>query len=88
MNKLVDLFCSVDDFCTVFMPRWQKYLIDSGERKRNRQSRMSSSEIMTIIIAFHMSQQRDFKNFYIGIVRRYHHNDFSNLLSNTLTWFN
>ena len=83
MNKLVDLFCSVDDFCTVFMPQWQKYLIDSGERKRNRQSRMSSSEIMTIIIAFHMSHQRDFKNFYIGIVRRYHHNDFPNLLSYT-----
>jgi len=83
MHKLVDLFCSVDDFCAVFMPQWQKHLIESGERKRNRQSRMSASEVMTIIIAFHMSHHRDFKNFYIGIVRRYHHNDFPNLLSYT-----
>ena len=44
---------------------------------------MSASEIMTIIIAFHMSYHRDFKNFYIGIVQCYHHNDFPNLLSYT-----
>lgn len=61
-----------------------KYIIESGERKCNRQGRMSSSEIMTIVIAFHMSRQRDFNNFYIGgIVRRYHLRDFPNLLSYT-----
>jgi hypothetical protein len=27
---------------------------------------MSASEIMCIIIAFHMSHHRDFKNFYKG----------------------
>ena len=65
------------------MPQWQKHLIESGERKHNRQSRMSAIEIMTIIIAFHMSHHRYFKNFYIGIVRRYHYNYFPNLLSYT-----
>ena len=62
----MDLFCSVDDCCAVFMPQWQKYLIKSGERKLNRKSSMNASEIMAIIIiAFHMSHRRDFKNFYI-----------------------
>ncbi|MEZ9233757.1 IS982 family transposase, partial [Vibrio amylolyticus] len=61
MNKLVDLFCHVDDFCQAFLPQWHKLQLETGERKRHRKGRMSESEIMTIIIAFHMSHQRDFK---------------------------
>ena len=77
MHKLVELFCQV------FLPQWQKLQLESGERKRNRKGRMSESEIMTIIIAFHMSHQRDFKNFYLGIVRRYYKHDLPTLLSYT-----
>ena len=62
MHKLVDLFCHVDDFCKAFLPQWQKLQLEHGERKRRRKGRMSESEIMTIIIAFHMSHHRDFKN--------------------------
>ena len=83
MHKLVDLFCHVDDFCKAFLPQWQKLQLESGERKRNRKGRMSESEIMTIIIAFHMSHQRDFKNFYLGIVRHHYKSDFPTLLSYT-----
>ncbi|ENM5769360.1 IS982 family transposase [Vibrio mimicus] len=83
MNKLTDLFCHVDDFCQVFLPQWQRLQLENGERKRNRKGRMSESEIMTIIIAFHMSHQRDFKNFYLGIIHRYHKNEFPTLLSYT-----
>ncbi len=83
MDKLVDLFCHADDFCQVFIPQWQKLQLENSERKRNRQSRMSPSEIMTIIIAFHMPHQRDFKNFYLGVIRRYYKSDFPALLSYT-----
>ncbi len=83
MRKLVDLFYHVDDFCKAFLPQWQKLQFESGERKRNRKGRMSESEIMTIIIAFHMSHQRDFKNFYLGIICRYYKNDFPTLVSYT-----
>ena len=24
MNKLLELFCDVDDFCSVFLPQWQQ----------------------------------------------------------------
>jgi hypothetical protein len=24
MNKLVELYCDVDDFCKIFIPQWQK----------------------------------------------------------------
>lgn len=61
----------------------RKTLIESGERKRNRTSRLSHSKIMIIIIAFHMSHHRDFKNYYLGLIRRCHLQNFPNVLSYT-----
>ena len=83
MNKLVELFCDVDDFCRVFIPEWEKQLISDGTRKRNRACRMTMSEIMTVIIAFHMSNHRDFKNYYKGYVAKFYRSHFPNLLSYT-----
>lgn len=61
MDKLDDIFCDVDDFCRVFIPEWEKQQLANGSRKRQRSSRMTTSEIMTIIICFHISHYRDFK---------------------------
>ena len=83
MNKLTDIFCDVDDFCKVFMPEWEAQLLADGTRKRNRQGRMTMSEIMTLIIAFHTSNQRDFKNYYTGFVARFYKHHFPELLSYT-----
>ncbi|SCZ70431.1 IS982 family transposase [Photorhabdus luminescens] len=83
MDKLVELFCDVDDFCRVFIPLWEQQCIEEGHRQRRRHGRMSASGIMTIVIAFHMSHYRDFKNFYFGLVRRYPQQDFPTLLSYT-----
>ena len=83
MNKLIDIFCDVDDFCKVFIPEWEKQLVTDGTRKRNRKCRMTISEIMTIIITFHCSNHRDFKNFYKGYVARFLKKDFPQLLSYT-----
>ena len=52
MKNLVELFCDVDDFCKVFIPQWRKQLLEDGTRKRQRDCRMSMSEIMTVIIGF------------------------------------
>jgi len=60
MIKLVELFCDVDDFCKVFIPQWEKQLLEDGTQKRQRAGRMTTSEIMTIVISFHMSHHRDF----------------------------
>lgn len=58
MNKLVELFCDVDDFCQIFIPLWEQQCLENGTRRRRRSCRMSPSEIMTILIAFHMSNHR------------------------------
>ncbi|PCS23849.1 Mobile element protein [Candidatus Enterovibrio escicola] len=45
-----------------------KYLISSGIKQRNKPSRLSVSEVMTIVIAFHQSECRNFKTYYIHFV--------------------
>ncbi len=34
MRNLVNLFFHIDDFCKLFIPQWQKYLIGSDESQR------------------------------------------------------
>lgn len=48
-----------------------------------KQSRMTPSEIMTIIIYFRCSHQRDFENFYKGYVSLFLRKDFPARLSYT-----
>lgn len=83
MKKLVELFCDVDDFCQTFIPQWQQQLLEDGTRQSKRGSRMTASEMMTIVIGFHMSNQRDFKNYYTGLVTRFYRAEFPKLLSYT-----
>lgn len=83
MNKLVEIYCDVDDFCQHFMPQWEQQLLNDGQRKRHRTGRMQASEIMTIIILFHRSNHRDFKNYYKGFVAQFYADAFPDLLSYT-----
>ncbi len=50
MNKIVEIYCDVDDFCRIFVPEWEKRCLTDGSRKRRRQGRMTSSEVITLII--------------------------------------
>ena len=81
--SLEELFCDVDDFCRVFLPTWHRQLLTNGERKRARTSRLTLSEIMTILIYFHQSQYRNFKTFYLWQVCRYCRGEFPQVLSYT-----
>ena len=83
MNKLVETYCDVDDFSKLFFPSWQRILLENGEIKRRRACRLSPSEVMTIIIHFHQSHYRDFKNYYLHYVCRQLKAYFPELLSYT-----
>ena len=67
-DNLVVLYCIVDQFCKDFYPEWEKTLITQGIKKRRKVSRISPSEIITIIIYFHMLRFRDFKTYYTRYV--------------------
>ncbi|MEP7703137.1 IS982 family transposase [Paraglaciecola sp. 25GB23A] len=83
MDKLVETYCDVDDFCELFIEQWQRTLLENGELKRRRDSKLSPAEVMTIIIHFHQSHYRDFKNYYLHYVSRQLKAHFPELLSYT-----
>lgn len=78
---ITEIYYVLDNFCKNFLPEWEKHLITSGLKKRNRKSKLSCSEIMTILILFHQSQYRNFKHFYIHHVEKYLRADFPDLVS-------
>lgn len=82
-TNLEAIYVDVDDFCQLFEPQWQAYLIETGEKQRIKPSRLKSSEVMTILIAFHHSGFRDFKNYYTQFVRQYWLSHFPDLVSYT-----
>ena len=83
MMSLDKLFCDIDDFCQLFLPAWHRQLLSSGERQRRRASRLTLSEMMTILIYFHQSQYRNFKGFYLLHLSRHCRGEFPHLLSYT-----
>ena len=83
MMHLDELFCDIDDFCQLFLPAWHRQLLSSGERQRRRASRLTLSEIMTILVYFHQSQYRNFKVFYLLHLSRHCRGEFPHLLSYT-----
>ena len=50
--SIINIFCEIDNFCKMFIPIWNKHLLDLGRRKRIRKDCLSISEIMTILILF------------------------------------
>src|SRR5579883_3172513 len=66
--EIEKLFCEVDDFCEIFEKKWQQELLSSSERKRNKKFNLCLSEVMTIIIYFHQSSYRNFKDYYTNLV--------------------
>jgi len=83
MDSLLVLFCDVDDFCQVFLPIWNGQLLASGQKHRQRDRSLSTSEVMTILIAFHQSHYRDFKAFYREQVLKSWRSEFPGLVSYT-----
>jgi transposase len=83
MQSLVELFVHVDDFCQMYLPVLEKYLLESGAVRRRRERSLSMSEVMTIMIHFHQSHYRDFKAYYCEHVLPYLKNEFPGLVSYT-----
>jgi hypothetical protein len=63
-DLLISIFCSIDDFCTSFEPEFNRILL-SKYRYLTRTPRLQLCEIMTIVVLFHFSKFRTFKDFYL-----------------------
>lgn len=82
-DKVTEIFVKVDDFCNEFELEFKKQVLPltEGIKKRNRKATLTDSEIITILIAFHGGQFRNFKHFYNGYVCVHLRNCFPNVVS-------
>jgi hypothetical protein len=71
---------SVDAFWSYFEPRWEREQLRAGRRRR-RATRLSPSELMTILILFQSSGYRTFKDFYTRSVQTSLRSEFPGLVS-------
>ena len=79
-EKQIAIFCDVDDFCKDY----EEYCTHSLLMDKNEvvpKTRMSLSEIMTILIMYHLSGYRTFKWYYIHEVMKHQRQDFPALVS-------
>ena len=71
-DEITKIFCMADDFCKIY----DKFIMINGlgpkrdrrKREYHRASKMSDSEVITIIILFHFSGYKCLKHFYIRYV--------------------
>lgn len=75
--KIIEIFCILDNFRKVFDTVLTKSGISdaSQAKRRNKKSKMSKSEVMTIMIIFHLKSYRYLKHFYLFHVCK-HMDDF------------
>jgi len=65
-TKIIEIFCKIDDF----MLEYDHIITQAGLttnktlKNRNRKFTMSDSEVMTIMILFHLKSYRNLKHFY------------------------
>lgn len=76
--EIVALFCDLDDFCQRFEPWMQRQMLSN---RRRRQPTMHLSEVMTIVVLFHLQGYRTFKQFYLEHVCVHLRPEFPHLVS-------
>jgi Transposase DDE domain len=80
---IVTLFCDIDDFCLQFEPLWHQHCVAARLRYRQRTGRLGRSEVMTIVIWFHLSGYRNLKTFYLQQICQHYTWAFPRLVSYT-----
>ena len=67
LDRIVEVFCEVDDFCKAFLPQWEASLTGTGgPAPRGPQPGLSPSEIITLLLVLHSSGFKHLKSFYHG----------------------
>lgn len=65
-SKLTEMFCLADNFCHHFRKALASHQLGRPPKKKPR---MSTSEVMTLMMAFHHSGYRTMKHFYLDYVK-------------------
>lgn len=82
-SKLMDIFYFVDEFCKEFNKTLEGVQLkaDNSKKSRNKPCKLSDSEVITIMIAFHLGGYRNLKHFYTQYVQVHLTSDFPETVS-------
>lgn len=80
-TQLTTLFCLIDDFCSDISEQVEQYMLTCGKLKRVRQSQICASEVITLLLWFHLTGSRNFKAFYLYWAKPFLSGYFPNLPS-------
>lgn len=67
-DKITEIYYLIDEFCIEFDQSIQKHLIGN---KPKRKPRMSCSEVISIMVMFHMGSYRNMKHFYLFYIQKH-----------------
>ena len=79
--EILQLFCEIDDFLLVFEKLYQRRALPGAKRRRRRATRLSQSEVMTILVMYHQSGYKNLKAFYLEEITRHYQSEFPDLCS-------
>ena len=65
-DKITEIYSLVDEFCKNFEEQTAPFLLGN---KSKRPPKMTTSEVITITLLFHLSGFRTFKHFYLFYVQ-------------------
>jgi hypothetical protein len=82
-TNIVGIYYLVDEFSRHFDLVTQGHLLkkDNGKRSRNRKFTLSDSEVITILIMFHLKQFRNLKAFYTQYIQAHCKDNFPRAVS-------
>jgi hypothetical protein len=68
LAPIVEIFCDIDEFYKNYAKEFANKLLPLPKGRRQRKTELSESEMVTIMILFHLSHYRTFKDFYMDCV--------------------
>jgi hypothetical protein len=77
-DKITEIYCIADEFCKNFEQQTSSFILGN---KPKRLPKMSTAEVITINLLFHLSGFRTFKHFYIFYVQKHMKSEFPQTVS-------
>jgi hypothetical protein len=82
-HKITEIFYLIDEFCKEFDKVKEGHVLKEkvAKKRRNRKFKMSDSEVITIVILFHLKGYRCLKHFYVQHVQKHMKSEFPETVS-------
>lgn len=82
-DKITEIFYLIDEFCKEFESAKEDHILQekTAQKKRNRKFKLNDSEVITILVMFHLGHFRNLKHFYINYVQKHMQDEFPETVS-------